>query len=130
MHNPERPQYDAFHSKLRSCNAFETKYKDYVNLTKSRLTIERAVIKLELPKPPPNEKENYQYLQRIWKQEQMSSFEGFFRWYNNKEVVPTLVAMQKVIAFYHDKDIDMLMLACTLTNLANICIHKSKDAKI
>ena len=37
--------------------------------------------------------------------------------------------MQKTIAFYHDKDIDMIKLGCTLTNLANISLHKSTDAK-
>ena len=34
-----------------------------------------------------------------------------------------------MIAFYHDKDIDMLKLGCALPNLANICLHKSTDAK-
>ena len=34
-----------------------------------------------------------------------------------------------MIAFYHDKDIDMLKFGCTLPNLANICLHKSTDAK-
>ena len=37
--------------------------------------------------------------------------------------------MQKKIAFYHDKSIDMLKLGCTLPNLANIWLHKSTDAK-
>ena len=58
----------------------------------------------------------------------MSSFKDFLRWYNNIDVVPTLKAMQKMIAFYHDKNIDMLKLGCTLPNLANICLHKSTDA--
>ena len=53
----------------------------------------------------------------------------FFRWYNNKDVVPALEAMPKIIAFHYDKDIDMLKLGCTLPNLANICLHKSTDAK-
>ena len=39
----------------------------------------------------------------------MSSFKDFLRCYN-KEDVPNLEAMQKMIAFYHDKDIDMLKL--------------------
>ena len=43
--------------------------------------------------------------------------------------MPTLEAEQKMIAFYHAKDIDMLKLGCTLPNLANICLHKSTDAK-
>ena len=51
-------------------------------------------------------------------------------WYNNKDVVPALQAMQKMIAFYHNKDMDMLKLGCTLLNLANICLHKSTDAKL
>ena len=34
-----------------------------------------------------------------------------------------------MIAFYHDKDIDMLKLDCSLPNLGNICLHKYTDAK-
>ena len=34
-----------------------------------------------------------------------------------------------MVAFYHDKDIDRLKLGGTLLNLANICQHKSTDAK-
>ena len=37
--------------------------------------------------------------------------------------------MQKMIAFFHDTDIDVLKLGCTLPNLDNICLHKSTDAK-
>ena len=129
MQNPELPPYDAFYSKLRSCNPLENEYTEYVNLLKSRLTTEQAVIKLKLSRPPPTGIENYHYLQQIWKQEQMSSFKDFLRWYNNKDFVPTLKGMQKMIAFYHDKDIDKSKLGCTLPNLANICLHKSTDAK-
>ena len=59
----------------------------------------------------------------------MSSFKDFFQWYNNRDVVPTLEAMQKMIAFYYDKHIDMLKLGCTLTNLANFCLHNFTEAK-
>ena len=58
----------------------------------------------------------------------MSSFEDFLRWYNNEDVVTTLEALQKLIAFYHDKHIDMLKLGCTLLNLSNSCLQKSTDA--
>ena len=37
--------------------------------------------------------------------------------------------MQKIIAFYHDKNVDMVKLGFTLPNLATICLHKSTDAK-
>ena len=58
----------------------------------------------------------------------MISFKGFLSCYNNKDFVSTLEAMQKMMAFYHDKDFDVLKLGCTLPNLANICLHKSTDA--
>ena len=96
---------------------------------KSGLTTEQAVLRLKLSKPPPTGNDDCHYLPQIWKQEQRSSLTDFLRWYNNKDE-PTLEAMQKMIAFYHDKDIDMLKLGCTLPNLANICLHKSTDANI
>ena len=59
----------------------------------------------------------------------MQSFKDFLRWYNNKDVVPTLEAMKKIIEFHHSKRIDMLKLGCTLPNLANICLHCSTNVK-
>ena len=56
-------------------------------------------------------------------------FEDFLRWYNNKDVVPTLEAMQKMLAFYQKKRIDLLKLWCTPPNSANFCLHKSTSAK-
>ena len=80
LQNWELPLYDAFYSELRSCNPLETEYTDYVNLLKSGLTTEQAVVKLKLSNPPPAGIENYQYLQKIWKQELMSSFKDILRW--------------------------------------------------
>ena len=62
-------------------------------------------------------------------QEQMTIFQDFVRWYNNKNVVPTLEAMQKMMEIYHNRGIDMLKLGCTLPNLANICLDKSTNNK-
>ena len=50
---------------------------------------------MKLSKPPPSGEENYQYLLDIWNQENMCTFKDFLRWYHNKDVVPTLEAMQK-----------------------------------
>ena len=59
----------------------------------------------------------------------MIFLKDFLRCYNNKNFVPTLQAMQKMVEFYLDKGIDMLKLGCTLPNLANICLHKSTNHK-
>ena len=59
----------------------------------------------------------------------MRTFKDFLRWYNNKDVDPTLEAMQKMVDFYNNKGIDMLKLGCTLRYLKSICLHKSTSAK-
>ena len=77
LQNNELPPYDASCSKLRSCNPLEAEYMDYVNLLKSGLTTEQAVVKLKLSKLPPIGVESYQNLQEIWNQDQMGSFKDF-----------------------------------------------------
>ena len=50
-------------------------------------------------------------------------------WYNNKDVVSTLEAMQKLTEFYLQNEIDLLKLGWILPNWANICLHKSTESK-
>ena len=79
---------------------------------------------------PPFDLDNYIFLQETWKKNGMTVFkDDFLKWYNNKDVVPTLEAMQGMIQFYANKGIDGLKLGCTLLNLANICLHKSTNYK-
>ena len=68
-------------------------------------------------------------LQSVWENQNMQQFSDYLKWYNNKDVVPTLEAMQIMIEFYHNKGIDMLKLGCTLPNLAKNCLHKTTDSK-
>ena len=86
-------------------------------------------MQVRLNKIPPRGDENYAFLRSIWVSEAMKCSKDFLMWYNNKDVIPTLEEMQKMIEFYHQKEIDMLKLVCTLPNLANICLHKSTDSK-
>ena len=123
------PSYDDFYSKLKNSNPLDKEYDDFQKLLKIGITEEQALKKLGLKTKLPTGLENYNYLKSIWEQEKMTTFRNFLRWYNNKDVVPTLDAMQEMIEFYHDKGIDMLKLGCTLPNLANICLHKSTDYK-
>ena len=105
MNNSELPPYDAFLSKLRKVNPLEKDYSDYQNLLSSGLKTEEALSKMELSKPPPSGEENYQYLFDIWNHENMCTFKDFLRWYNNKDVVPTLEAMQKCLLFITRKEL-------------------------
>ena len=129
MHKTELPPYDAFYKKLRSCIPLQTKYTDYVNLLKTGFTTEQTVDKLKISKPPSTGIEKYHYLQQIWKQEKINSFMDFLWWYNNKDLVPILATMQKMIASYPDKEINMLKFGCTLANPCTF-VYKNQSMKI
>ena len=129
LNNKELHPYDSFFSNLRNSNPLEKDYNNFQNLVSSVLTTEQAVANLRMDKTPPTGAENYSYFRSVWEKNNMQYFSDFLKWYNNKNVVPTLEAIQKMIELYHNKGIDMLKLGCTLPNLANICLHKSTDSK-
>ena len=129
MNNEELPPYDSFFSGLRNSNPLEKDYNYFQKLVNSRLRTEQAVAKLRMDRIPPTGAENYSYLQSVWKNHNMQYFSDFLKWYNNKDVVPTLDAMQKKIELHHNKGIDMLKLGCTLTGFAIICLHESTNSK-
>ena len=126
---PGLPPYEAFFSKLRNNNPLDKDFTDYEKLRKSGLDEQQALKKLQINTVPASGLDYYSYLQQTWQKNGMTVFKDFLQWYNNKDVVPTLEAMQKMIQFYHNKGIDMLKLGCTLPNLANICLHKSTNYK-
>ena len=105
MNNSKLPPYDAFFSKFRIVKPLEKDYSEYQNLLSSELKTEEALSKMKLSKPPPSGEENYQYLLDIWNHENMCTFKDFLRWYNNKDVVPTLEAMQKCLPFITRKEL-------------------------
>ena len=123
------PPYDCLFSKLRNYNPLGKKFTDFTKLLNSGFSQQESLKKLRLKNVPPSGNDNYNYLKVVWVQEQMATFRDFVKWDNNKDVVPTLEAMQKMMEFYHSKGIDMLKLGCTLPNLANICLHNSTNHK-
>ena len=108
LNNKELPAYESFFSKLRNINPLEKDYDDFENLTTSGWSSEQAVCKLRLNNILATGDKNYAYLRSIWVNEGMKFFKNFLMWYNDKDDVPTLEAMQKKIEFYHQKEIDML----------------------
>ena len=130
LNDKEFPPYEAFHNKLRRCNLLGKEYLDYEEkLIGSGLTTEYALVKMRFSEKPPTEAEKYSCLKKVWEEEKLQSFKDFLRWYNNKDVVPALEGMQKMVEFYHNKGIYMLKFGCTLHNLANIRLHTSTSAK-
>ena len=83
---------------------------------------------MKLKQPPATGQENFQHMTIVSQQENMCTCKIFLRLCNNKNVVSTLEAMQKMVEFYHNKGIHMLKLGCILANPAKICLHKSTVA--
>ena len=125
LENEELPPYEAFFSKLRNNNPLDKDFQDYQKLRSSGLDKQKVLKKLQIRSVPATGWENYKYLQEIWQKHGKTTFKDFLQWYNNKDVVPTLEAMQKIVQFYHQKKVDMLKLGFTFPNLANICLHKT-----
>ena len=123
------PSYNAFFNKLRNHNPLEADFNRFEKLLFSGYSKQDALKEMKIFTPPPTGTENYSYLKKIWSSENMSTFKDYLEWYNNKDVVPTLEALQKMMKFYHERQIDMLKLGYTLPNLANIYLHSSTTAK-
>ena len=95
LENEELPPYEAFFSKLRNNNPLDKDFQDYQKLRSSGLDKQKVLKKLQMRSVPANGWENYKYLQEIWQKHGKTTFKDFLQWYNNKDVVPTLEAMQK-----------------------------------
>ena len=128
MKNKGLLPFDSFFSILRNSNSIEKDYNDFQNLVNSGLITKQAVAKLRMERTPPTGGGNCSYLQSVRVSEGMKIPKDFPMCYNNKNVVPSLEAMQKLIENYHQKEIGMLKLDCTLPNLANNCLRKSTDS--
>ena len=52
--------------------------------------------------------EEYALCQKVWRDNNMKTLVDFLRWYNNKDVVPFLEAIETQSRFYQERGIDML----------------------
>ena len=101
LHATFLPPWNCFFSKLRNYNPLEKEFTDFTKLLNSGFSQQESLKKLRLKNVPPSGIDNYNYLKVVWatesghQQEQMATFRDFVKWYNNKDIVPTLEAMQK-----------------------------------
>ena len=92
---PKLPPYEAFFSKLSNSNPVDKDFIDYEKLRRNGLDEQKSLKKLEVKTVPPSGLDNYIYLQETWKKNGLTVFKDFLKWYNNKDIVPTMEAMQK-----------------------------------
>ena len=89
------PPCFCFFSKLRNCNPVEKEFTDFTKLLNSGFSQQESLKKLRLKNVPTSGIDNYNFPKVVWEQEKMATFRDFVKWYNNKDVVPTLETKQK-----------------------------------
>ena len=62
--------------------------------------------------------EEYEYLQSVWKTENMKTFRDFLVWYNNKDVAPFVIAVTRMQEFYFQRNIDILKISVSVPGIA------------
>ena len=76
---PALPPYNEFFSRLPKCNPLDKAYSDYQSFVNSGCSSEEALRKVRVPSIPPTGQENYAYLQQVWKNPDMQSFDDSLR---------------------------------------------------
>ena len=87
--------YEYFFNKLRDHRPLAEDFTDFTKLLNSGLSHQEALKCLRPKKVLPSGDDNHNYPKVVWEKEQMSITKDFVNRYSNKDVVPTLKAMQK-----------------------------------
>ena len=125
----ELPSINSFYSKLKNGNVLGMDFDEYTRLLGNGKGSTKALQVMKNDKIPNTKEENYRMLVDIWEEQKTGWFHLHGKWYNYKDVVPTLVALNKMIQFHHNIKIDMLKLGLTLPSLANRNLHSTTTAK-
>ena len=99
---PQLPPYETFHSDLKRGNVLA-------------LELENWNGKGDRPK---SGQENYDDLQRIWKDHKMSKFSDFLVYYNNLDTGPMVTAIEKLQRFYIENHIDVFKISISVPGVA------------
>jgi len=74
--------------------------------------------------------EDYAVCQEAWKDHHMRCMMDFLMWYNNRDVVPFLEALQKQVDFYSERHIDMLKDGISVPGLTLKYLFRNIDPQV
>ena len=73
---------------------------------------------MRISERPKTGQENYRELQNIWSSNNMQTFKDFLKFYNNLDVKPFVIALERLTAFYRSKGLDRFKDAMSVPGLA------------
>jgi hypothetical protein len=62
--------------------------------------------------------EEYEQMQKVWHNKQMTTMKDFLIWYNNQDVKPFMDAIDKMCAYFQSRDLDLFKDGISLPGLA------------
>lgn len=68
---------------------------------------------------------DYRHCQKVWTDNEMSTFRDFLVWYNNLDVGPFVLAVQRFQQFFFDKGIDVFKTAISVPGVARQLLFRS-----
>ncbi|BFZ20032.1 hypothetical protein BsWGS_23071 [Bradybaena similaris] len=71
--------------------------------------------------------EEYAECRRVWEANHMRTLRDFLKWYNNKDVVPFLAAVEKQVEFYRTSKVDMFKDAISVPGITLRYLFKSLE---
>lgn len=96
-----------------------------------------SVEKLNYPELPPHDAfhstlknvnisdDDYAFCQRVWNENEMTTFRDFLMWYNNLDVGPFVQAVQNLQKYYFEQNIDIFKCSISVPGLARQMLFES-----
>ncbi len=103
------PCYDEFYSSLKKANVLEIEFSRWDGKGS----------------PPPTGHENYCHLKSVWEQHHMTSMKDFLIYYNNLDVGPFVLAVEKMKSFYCDLGVDPFKNAISVPGIARQLLFRT-----
>jgi hypothetical protein len=116
---PDIPAFDSFFSSLKGVNVLDQEYQEFVNLIQNEgLNQIDALNKMKLDAPPQTGIQKYEDLQNLWNREKMKTFSDYLKYYNNLDVGPFVSAVEIMLGFYREKNIDVFKTTISIPGIA------------
>lgn len=119
------PEYVHFFSDLKGHNVLDAEYEAYTSLLEQGQTREEVLKKLGLNQPPLTGADNYRELQRLWGEENMTSFRDFLCYYNDLDTKPFCEAVSKMLEVYKQRGLDIFKQAISVPGLSRILLFRT-----
>ena len=124
---PRLPNINSFYSKLKGVNVLEADKIAYEKMLANGFSSDEVKKKLGFKNVPFSKEQNYNFLQNIWKSEQMYTVEDLLRWYNKLDVQPFVIAVERLMEFYVAKGCDIFKQAISLPGISRFLFFKSSQ---